>query len=137
MTDDCQCSVTSFQNWYNSEGRLKNDFNYDDPAMIFECNDVCGCNKLLCKNRVVQNGVQCRLQVIKCEETVKGWGVQSLAKIKKGTFIAEYTGEILTDSEADRRTDDSYFFDLGSLDVSSVFLFYFFFCRRDCVQKET
>lgn len=30
-----------------------------------------------------------------------------------------YSGEILTDQEADRRTDDSYFFDLGASDVSS------------------
>lgn len=85
--------------------------------MIFECNDVCGCNKMLCKNRVVQNGIKCRLQVFECFETAKGWGVQTLTKINRGTFIAEYTGEILTDAEADRRTDDSYFFDLGSVDV--------------------
>ena len=31
----------------------------------------------------------------------------------KGTFVAEYTGEILTGFEAGRRTDDSYFYDLG------------------------
>lgn len=29
-----------------------------------------------------------------------------------------FLGEILTDQEADRRTDDSYFFDLGASDVS-------------------
>lgn len=110
--------MISLQNWYNCEGRLKDDFNYEDPAMIFECNDVCGCNKLLCKNRVVQSGIKCRLQVFESLDQVKGWGVQTLTKIFKGSFVAEYTGEILTDAEADRRTDDSYFFDLGSVDVS-------------------
>ena len=52
-----------------------------------------------------------------CGEKVKGWGVKCLTNIQKGTFIAEYTGEILTDFEADRRTDDSYFFDLGASGV--------------------
>lgn len=112
------------QNWYTSEGQLKDDFNFEDPAMIFECNDVCGCNKLLCRNRVVQNGIKCRMQIIECSDTVKGWGVHALAKIKKGSYVAEYTGEILTDAEADRRTDDSYFFDLGSVDVSTNFYFF-------------
>lgn len=85
--------------------------------MIFECNDVCGCNKLLCKNRVVQNGTKLALQVFECDDKVKGLGVQAMTKIPRGTFVSEYTGEILTDAEADRRTDDSYFFDLGSSDL--------------------
>jgi hypothetical protein len=33
-------------------------------------------------------------------------------------YFLNYSGEILTDQEADRRTDDSYFFDLGASDVS-------------------
>ena len=89
--------------------------------MIFECNDVCGCNKLLCKNRVVQNGSKVPLEIYECEEKAKGLGVRALTKIPKGTFVAEYTGEILTDIEADRRTDDSYFFDLGASEVCSLF----------------
>lgn len=86
--------------------------------MIFECNDVCGCNKLLCKNRVVQNGSKVPLQIFECDEKTKGLGVKTLIKIPRGSFVAEYTGEILTDVEADRRTDDSYFFDLGASEVS-------------------
>lgn len=86
--------------------------------MIFECNDVCGCNKLQCKNRVVQNGARTSLQVFECTERDKGFGVRSVSQVPRGTFIAEYTGEILTDMEADRRSDDSYFFDLGASEVS-------------------
>ncbi|KAL9883026.1 histone-lysine N-methyltransferase G9a [Glossina fuscipes fuscipes] len=112
-TDQCQCTGASVQCWYTAEGRLCSDFNYDDPALIFECNDVCGCNKLSCKNRVVQNGVRIPLQVIECEDSFKGWGVRSLIPVPKGSFVAGYVGEILTDLEADRRMDDSYFFDLG------------------------
>lgn len=73
---------------------------------------------MLCKNRVVQNGIKIPMEIFECDEKEKGWGVKALTKLPKGTFIAEYTGEILTDYESDRRTDDTYFFDLGSFDVS-------------------
>ncbi|XP_019893462.2 probable serine/threonine-protein kinase DDB_G0282963 [Musca domestica] len=114
ITDGCQCTGASGQSWYTAEGRLSVDFNFEDPAIIFECNDVCGCNKRFCKNRVVQNGITIPLQVMECEETFKGWGVRSMVHIPKGTFVATYSGEILSDHEADRRMDDSYFFDLGN-----------------------
>ncbi|KAG4069648.1 hypothetical protein HA402_014671 [Bradysia odoriphaga] len=116
ISSTCQCSDVSDQNYYTAEGRLNDQFNYKETnkPMIFECNDVCGCNKLSCRNRVVQQGSRCALQIIECTPESKGWGVIALSKILKGTFVAEYTGEILNDSEADRRTDDSYFFDLGA-----------------------
>lgn len=120
---NCQCSEISIQNWYDSDGRLNSDFNFHDPAMIFECNDVCGCNKLLCKNRVVQNSSKQALQIFECNERVKGFGVRGLTKIPRGTFVSQYTGEILTDIEADRRGDDSYFFDLGASEVITNYFF--------------
>ncbi|XP_039497074.1 histone-lysine N-methyltransferase EHMT2 isoform X1 [Drosophila santomea] len=113
-SDRCQCNGASSQNWYTAESRLTADFNYEDPAVIFECNDVCGCNQLSCKNRVVQNGTRTPLQIVECDEQAKGWGVRALANVPKGTFVASYTGEILTAMEADRRTDDSYYFDLDN-----------------------
>ncbi|EDW82692.2 uncharacterized protein Dwil_GK24998 [Drosophila willistoni] len=113
-SDLCQCNGASSQNWYTAESRLISDFNYDDPAVIFECNDVCGCNQLSCRNRVVQNGTRIPLQIVECEDPAKGWGVRALANVPKGTFVASYTGEILTAPEADRRTDDSYYFDLDN-----------------------
>lgn len=108
------------QNYYTAEGRLNDQFNYKEPnkPMIFECNDVCGCNKLSCRNRVVQQGSRCALQITESTPKTKGWGVVALSKIVKGTFVAEYIGEILSDAEADRRTDDSYFFDLGASEVN-------------------
>lgn len=45
-SDLCQCNGASSQNWYTAESRLNCEFNYDDPAVIFECNDVCGCNQV-------------------------------------------------------------------------------------------
>lgn len=85
--------------------------------MIFECNDVCGCHKLLCKNRVVQHGSKVALQVERCARKSKGWSARSISEIPKGAFVSEYTGEILTNAEADQRMDDSYFFDLGGSEV--------------------
>lgn len=122
-TNQCQCNEFSVQNWYNGDGRLNTLFNFQDPAMIFECNDVCGCNKLLCKNRVVQNGLRLALQIVRSTATAKGWGAQGLSRIERGTFVAEYAGEILTDAEADQRANDSYFFDLGASDVSFFYSF--------------
>lgn len=127
-TQSCQCSEISIQNWYSSDGRLISDFKYHDPAMIFECNDVCGCNKLLCKNRVVQRGSKVAMQIFECNERAKGFGVRGIAKIPRGTFISEYTGEILTDNEADRRTDDTYFFDLSSSGVNIFAKYSIFRC---------
>lgn len=125
ISEHCQCAQISLQNWYNIDGRLIANFNYTDPPMLFECNDVCQCNKLLCKNRVVQSGIKLPLVVFECDDKLKGFGVKSLIKIRKGSFVAQYTGEILTDQEADRRTDDSYFFDLGASDVR-----YFLVCSK-------
>lgn len=44
--------------------------------------------------------------------TLSGWAVRTQELIPKGTFVCEYIGEILTDSEANQRDDDSYLFDL-------------------------
>lgn len=38
--------------------------------------------------------------------------MRTQALIPKGTFVCEYVGEMLTDSEADKREDDCYLFDL-------------------------
>ncbi|XP_020713800.1 uncharacterized protein LOC101448499 [Ceratitis capitata] len=112
ISSQCQCTEASGQNWYTAEGRLCADFNFEDPVPIFECNDVCGCNKVSCRNRVVQNGIRIPLQVFECNDTTKGWGVRTLVHVPKGAFVSEYIGEILSNTEADRRTDDSYCFDL-------------------------
>ena len=32
-----------------------------------------------------------------------GWGVRALEPIKRGTFVAEYVGEVITNEEAERR----------------------------------
>lgn len=109
----CLCSSISYRCWYSKEGRLVPEFNILDPPMLFECSRACLCWNT-CQNRVVQNGITCHLQLFRTSG--KGWGVRTLQSIPKGTFVCEYIGEILSDSEADQREDDSYLFDLENRD---------------------
>ncbi|CAG0916426.1 unnamed protein product [Notodromas monacha] len=67
---------------------------------IYECNKHCKCPSA-CNNRVVQLGRQVEVVIFKTEN--KGWGVKAKELIKKGTFVACYIGEIITNSEAERR----------------------------------
>ncbi|XP_052220562.1 uncharacterized protein LOC127837471 isoform X2 [Dreissena polymorpha] len=109
----CACGKNSLRCWYDKYGRLVPEFNMAEPPLIFECNRACEC-WTTCNNRVVQNGVMSRLQVFKTEG--RGWGCKTLVDIPRGTFICEYIGEHISDSEADRREDDSYLFDLDNRD---------------------
>ncbi|XP_049620159.1 histone-lysine N-methyltransferase EHMT1a isoform X3 [Syngnathus scovelli] len=114
-TDDCSsstctCGQLSLQSWYDSDGRLLLDFAQQDPPVLFECNHACSCWRT-CKNRVVQNGLRVRLQLFKTEKM--GWGVKLMQDVPRGTFICEYVGEIITDTEADTRENDSFLFTLN------------------------
>lgn len=109
-TDRCLCASMSFKCWYDREGKLFDEFNFDDPPMIFECNRACGCWSN-CGNRIVQQGITAKLQIFRSAGQ-KGWGVRTLNEIPKGAFVCEYVGEVISDSEANNRQDDSYLFDL-------------------------
>ncbi|XP_052720602.1 uncharacterized protein LOC128192160 isoform X2 [Crassostrea angulata] len=109
----CVCGRNSVKCWYDKNYHLLPDFNMTEPPLIFECNKGCRCWST-CNNRVVQNGITCRLQLVKTEG--RGWGVKTLLDIPKGIFICEYIGELISDSEADGREDDSYLFDLDNRD---------------------
>ncbi|KAM9821514.1 histone-lysine N-methyltransferase EHMT1a isoform 9-T10 [Syngnathus typhle] len=114
-TDDCSsstctCGQLSLQSSYDSDGRLLLDFTQQDPPVLFECNHACSCWRT-CKNRVVQNGLRVRLQLFKTEKM--GWGVRLMQDVPRGTFICEYVGEIITDTEADTRENDSFLFTLN------------------------
>ncbi|XP_050412611.1 histone-lysine N-methyltransferase SUV39H2 [Patella vulgata] len=68
---------------------------------IYECNKRCRCGPE-CSNRVVQNGCKFRLSIFRTANG-RGWGVKTLDKIKKGCFVIEYVGEVITAEEAERR----------------------------------
>ena len=111
-------------------GVLKDGFDFADPPMIFECNDMCSCNVTSCNNRVVQHGITYRMQLYKTYGM--GWGVKSLVDIPRGRskklsssflmafisggFVCEYVGELISDAEAEQRENDSYLFDLENRD---------------------
>ncbi|KAE9619044.1 putative histone-lysine N-methyltransferase chromatin remodeling SET family [Lupinus albus] len=69
---------------------------------IKECWRKCGCD-MQCGNRVVQRGLTCKLQVFLTGEG-KGWGVRALEELPKGSYVCEYAGEILTNTELYERT---------------------------------
>merc|ERR1719357_1893297 len=58
---------------------------------VYECNSRCKCAKT-CLNRVVQNPMRCRLQVIR-----------TLHDIPQGAFICVYVGNLYTSEEANKQ----------------------------------
>ena len=63
-----------------------------------------------------------------------GWGVRAAANIPKGSFVCEYVGEIISDSEADTR-EDSYLFDLDNRVSNFVFMVLYVTLRCECICK--
>lgn len=69
-----------------------------------------------CQNVCLQRAVTPRVAI--GESTFEGWGYGLFAceNIKAGTFLGEYVGEIVTESEAERRgiVYEEYFFRMNS-----------------------
>ncbi|GAB6033221.1 hypothetical protein CHUAL_012824 [Chamberlinius hualienensis] len=84
---------------------------------IYECNPRCKCNSR-CLNRVVQNGLQLRLQIFKTEK--RGWGIRCLDDIPQGGFICIYAGQLLTEQGANEdgtQFGDEYLAELDYIEV--------------------
>ncbi|MBN3293730.1 SUV91 methyltransferase, partial [Polypterus senegalus] len=106
---------------YNDKGQVK----IKAGLPIYECNSRCNCGPE-CPNRVVQKGIQYDMCIFKTENG-RGWGVRTMEKIKKNSFVMEYVGEIITSEEAERRghiydkQGATYLFDLDYIeDVYTV-----------------
>ena len=69
-------------------------------VFLQECNDDCNCSRY-CRNRVVQRGLCIPLQVFWSGS--KGWGVRATCPIRKGSFVFEFAGEIVTNAELMKR----------------------------------
>ena len=97
---------------YTSAGRVR----VPPGTPIYECNKRCTC-PVDCKNRVVQRGAGVGLCVFRTTNG-RGWGVKTLKLIKKGTFVTQYVGEVITNEEAEKRGKEydaagrTYLFDL-------------------------
>ncbi|XP_055976943.1 histone-lysine N-methyltransferase SETDB1 isoform X2 [Sorex fumeus] len=87
------------------------------PTGVYECNKRCSCDPNMCTNRLVQHGLQVRLQLFKTQN--KGWGIRCLDDIAKGSFVCIYAGKILTDDFADKEgleMGDEYFANLDHIE---------------------
>nr|XP_023029170.1 uncharacterized protein LOC111517303 [Leptinotarsa decemlineata]XP_023029171.1 uncharacterized protein LOC111517303 [Leptinotarsa decemlineata]XP_023029172.1 uncharacterized protein LOC111517303 [Leptinotarsa decemlineata] len=87
-----------------------------DPSQPHPCGPDTDClNRLLmteCNPEVCPAGKRCNNQsfekreyppMIPYKTQSRGWGLKSLAPIKKGQFVVEYVGEIIDDEEYQRR----------------------------------
>ncbi|XP_057491802.1 histone-lysine N-methyltransferase SUVR5-like [Actinidia eriantha] len=81
---------------YDEKGRII----LEEGHLVYECNNSCSCSRS-CQNRVLQNGVQVKLEVFKAEK--KGWAVRAREAILRGTFVCEYIGEVIDEQEANKR----------------------------------
>ncbi|PVD24367.1 hypothetical protein C0Q70_14848 [Pomacea canaliculata] len=92
---------------------------------VYECNKRCKCGPE-CPNRVVQNGRKFKVCIFRTSNA-RGWGVKTLQRIKKGSFVMEYVGEVITNEEAERRgkiydaEGRTYLFDLDYNDGDCPF----------------
>lgn len=97
---------------YTSAGRIR----VPPGTPIYECNKRCTCD-MSCSNRVVQRGTNTQLCIFRTDNG-RGWGVRTLRAIKKGTFVTQYVGEVISSEEAEKRgkqydvTGRTYLFDL-------------------------
>uniref|UniRef100_A0A8D0H5V1 Histone-lysine N-methyltransferase n=1 Tax=Sphenodon punctatus TaxID=8508 RepID=A0A8D0H5V1_SPHPU len=107
ITIGCECSRCPAEKccpkeagtfWaYNRHKQLK-----IQPGLpIYECNSHCKCGPN-CLNRIVQKGTPYSLCIFRTSNG-RGWGVKTLQKIKRKSFVMEYVGEVITSEEAERR----------------------------------
>jgi SET domain-containing protein len=67
---------------------------------LLQCSDSCRCSN--CQNRFsLKYRYSHHLEVF--QTGTKGWGVRTTKTIEKGTYICEYTGEVISEYEANRR----------------------------------
>lgn len=89
-----------------------NDFlSFKETEKIYECGENCSCG-IDCINRVSQRPSTASLCVFKTLDH-RGWGVKAVQKIREGTFIMEYRGELVGHYEASKRQESMFLFDLN------------------------
>lgn len=88
------------------------------PTGIYECNSRCKCSDR-CLNKVVQHPVRIKMQLYRTK--ARGWGLQSLHDIPKGTFLSIYAGNLYTEKDANALCQgldhgDEYFAELDLIE---------------------
>ncbi|KAK7124467.1 hypothetical protein R3I94_018740 [Phoxinus phoxinus] len=67
------------------------------PTGVYECNPLCRCDPRMCSNRLVQHGLQLRLELFMTQH--KGWGIRCRDDVAKGTFVCVFTGKIVNEDK--------------------------------------
>ncbi|KAK6353760.1 hypothetical protein TWF730_008187 [Orbilia blumenaviensis] len=100
---DCECVEANHDDLRRLAYKHKGLLNYpaENAYAIHECNEKCTCN-IRCPNKVVLKGRRIPLEIFKTEH--KGWGLRCPIDLDAGQFIDRYTGEVITEQEAERRT---------------------------------
>ncbi|KAG9120594.1 hypothetical protein FRC07_003848 [Ceratobasidium sp. 392] len=81
---------------FNEDGTIR-----FDHGVVYGCNSKCSCD-LECRNKVWQQGRKHRVTIRKTK--AKGWGVFAGEHIPSGSYIGIYTGELLTEGIASKRS---------------------------------
>jgi hypothetical protein len=105
----CECALLTSGFAYDQRGMYASD----KSAGVYECNFLCNCHKDVCRNRTVGRGPQVPLEVFRCEVKNKGWGLRARVDLPIGTFITDYVGEVLNESDSELRgltLGDEYLF---------------------------
>ncbi|KAM6150226.1 histone-lysine N-methyltransferase SUV39H2-like [Erethizon dorsatum] len=107
VTLGCSCTDCFFEKCCPTEAGVALAYNKNQQIKIppgtpiYECNSRCLCGPD-CPNRIVQKGTQYSLCIFRTSNGC-GWGVKTLVKIKRMSFVMEYVGEVITSEEAERR----------------------------------
>ncbi|KAL4295453.1 hypothetical protein GQ457_12G032230 [Hibiscus cannabinus] len=108
QSNECSCVTKNGGDLpYNHDGAV-----VEIKPLVYECGPACKCPSS-CYNRVGQHGIKFQFEIFRTES--KGLGVRSLNFNPSGSFICEYVGEVLEDSQAEKRTGNGdYLFDIGN-----------------------
>jgi SET domain-containing protein len=95
-----------------------------EHQLIVECGEFCGCDKTKCVNHVKKS----KLNLCVFKTQTRGWALKTLQSIQAGSFVIEYTGELVDAENAKLRTRsykkkgivDQYLFDLDYNDMNEA-----------------
>ncbi|XXG41169.1 hypothetical protein AAC387_Pa01g1692 [Persea americana] len=115
MPGDGDCSCSQRNGDYMPYG--SNALLLHRRSLIYECGTSCPCSSN-CRNRVSQRGIRFHFEVFKTRD--RGWGLRSWDPIRAGSFICEYTGEVINKIRTqDGDDEDEYIFDAARTSETS------------------
>ncbi|XP_074578940.1 histone-lysine N-methyltransferase, H3 lysine-9 specific SUVH1-like [Curcuma longa] len=127
LPGDTNCSCANHNGGdlpYNSMGLLVRR-----KPLIYECCSSCQCT-FNCRNRVTRKGIRLHFEVFRTSD--RGWGLRSWDPIRAGTFICEYTGEVIDRSKIDDEIEeDEYIFQATYLGEKAMG----FNCRPELLEE--